>query len=72
MSTQATPRLTPDGKPTRERRDTDRADRSDIDKGDDPAIPGDAAKPAYGNTGEAKPDKDGLVREGDQREPPLI
>lgn len=66
------PKLTPDGKPARERKDTDETDRSTVGQVEDPSIPGDGAKPGFGNTGEAKPDEDGLVRGGDERDAPII
>lgn len=65
------PVVTPDGKPVRPRRDTDQSERSDVGQVEDPGIAGDAGRPGYGNTDEAKPDEDGLVRGGD-RERPLI
>ena len=66
------PKLTPDGKPFRQRRDTDETDRSTVDEAQDPEIPGDADRPGYGTTDEPRPDADGLVRNGGNREPPLI
>lgn len=66
------PKLTPDGKPFRQRRGTDETDRSIVDEAQDPEIPGDANRPGYGNTDEARPNADGLVRNGEDREPPLI
>lgn len=66
------PRLTPDGKPLRQRRDTDETDRSTVDEAEDPEIPGDGDRPGYGTTDEARPDEDGLVRNGEDRDPPLI
>lgn len=69
MTTHDTPpRLTPDGPATRQRRDTDETERSDIGRTDDPELPGDGAKPGYSNTDEVAPDSDGLVR-GDDRAP---
>ena len=71
MSDSDTPKMPPDGKPVPERKDTDETNRSTVGETHDPAIPGDGEKPGYGNSGEAHPDADGLVREG-ERDAPLI
>ncbi|MDQ6435907.1 hypothetical protein RB623_17770 [Mesorhizobium sp. LHD-90] len=71
-ATPTPPRLTPDGKPRRPRRTGDETGRSTVDSGQDPNIAGDAGEGGYANTDEARPDDDGLVRRGDQRDPPLI
>jgi hypothetical protein len=66
------PRLTPDGKPQETRKTGDETDRSTVDEGEDPNLTGDVTKGGYGNTDEASPDDDGLVRRGEDRDAPLI
>ena len=66
------PRLTPDGKPQEPRRTGDETEHSDEGLVEDPGITGDAGNGGYANTDEARPDGDGLVREGDQRDHPLV
>jgi hypothetical protein len=66
------PRLTPDGKPQEPRRTGDETERSDEDLVEDPELTGDLGEGGYANTDEARPDDDGLVREGDQRDHPLV
>ena len=71
--TPKTPKLTPDGKATQERQDTDETQRSSVGEVQDPQLPGDADENRpFANTDEAVPDKDGLVRDGDNRAQPLI
>jgi hypothetical protein len=66
------PRLTPDGKPQEPRKTGDETDRSTVDEGDDPKLPGDVPQGRYGNTDEARPDDDGMVRRGEDRDAPLV
>lgn len=66
------PRLTPDGQPQEPRRTGDETDRSDEGLVEDPEIAGDTQGGGYANTDEALPDNDGLLREGDQRDHPLV
>ncbi len=67
-----TPRLTPDGKPQRQRKTGDKTDRNTVDEGDDPRLTGDIEKGRYSNTDEANPDGDGMVRRGEIGDPPLV
>ena len=66
------PRLTPDGKPQRQRRTDDETDHSTVDDGQDPRLTRDVNDGGYANTDEAKPNDDGLVRRGDNRNAPLV
>jgi hypothetical protein len=66
------PRLTPDGKPQQPRRTGEQSQRSTVDQAEDPEIAGDTEDGGYANTDEARPDEDGLVRRGEDRDRPLI
>ena len=66
------PKLTPDGKARRERRDADDTTGSDVGEAQDPLISGDTEGAGYANTDEAAADADGLVRRGEQLDRPII